>query len=194
QNGVPEYGAAVDPAHNTEEGVMYVWVETRDPNFTTIIPAEDIIEQNGNSYKVKGMASYNKILDKVDYMTIHVGAQEAAGWESGMDNAARFGFIYNIHNMNSQAEDISNPDRNVDQLGRYAASAYGFDNSIKLEGEEWVYSNTSAENLAKLDLAKKDWEVRFAENRTNNNAADGELLGFSMLQESVDQASYMYSD
>lgn len=45
QNGVPEYGAAVDPAHNTEEGVMYVWVETRDPNFTTIIPAEDIIEQ-----------------------------------------------------------------------------------------------------------------------------------------------------
>ncbi len=32
---------------------MYVWVETRDPNFTTIIPAEDIIEQNGNSYKVK---------------------------------------------------------------------------------------------------------------------------------------------
>ncbi|EGQ7740796.1 alpha-glucosidase [Vibrio parahaemolyticus] len=194
QNGVPEYGAAVDPAHNTEEGVMYVWVETRDPNFTTIIPAEDIIEQNGNSYKVKGMASYNKILDEVDYMTIHVGAQEAAGWESGMDNAARFGFIYNIHNMNSQAEDISNPDRNVDQLGRYAASAYGFDNSIKLEGEEWVYSNTSAENLAKLDLAKKDWEVRFAENRTNNNAAEGELLGFSMLQESVDQASYMYSD
>ncbi len=71
------------------------------------------------------MASYNKILDEVDYMTIHVGAQEAAGWESGMDNAARFGFIYNIHNMNSQAEDISNPDRNVDQLGRYAASAYG---------------------------------------------------------------------
>ncbi len=57
-----------------------------------------------------------------------------------------------------------------------------------------MYSNTSAENLAKLDLAKKDWEVRFAENRTNNNAADGELLGFSMLQESVDQASYMYSD
>ena len=41
-----------------------------------------------------------------------------------------------------------------------------------------------------IEAAKKDWEVRFAENRGNND----ELLGFSMLQESVDQASYMYSD
>jgi putative isomerase len=32
--------------------------------------------------------------------------------------------------------------------------------------------------------------VKFAENRSN----DGKLLGYSLLQESVDQASYMYSD
>ncbi|MGF1786674.1 alpha-glucosidase [Photobacterium swingsii] len=194
QNGVPEYGAAVDPAHNTPEGIMYVWVETKDPNFTTIIPAEDIIKKDGDHYQVKGMASYNKILDQVDYMNLEVGAQEAAGWESGMDNAARFGFIYNIHDMNKQATDINNPDKNVDQLGRYAATAHGFDNSMALTNGAWDYTNKDAANLAKLKLAKKDWEVRFAENRANKNDPAGQLLGFSMLQESVDQASYMYSD
>ncbi|MBV8044163.1 alpha-glucosidase [Pluralibacter sp.] len=35
-----------------------------------------------------------------------------------------------------------------------------------------------------------DWTVSFAENRDRN----GTLLGYSLLQESVDQASYMYSD
>lgn len=37
---------------------------------------------------------------------------------------------------------------------------------------------------------REDWQVKFAENR----APDGTLLGYSLLQESVDQASYMYSD
>ena len=37
---------------------------------------------------------------------------------------------------------------------------------------------------------RSDWVVKFAENRSN----DGKLLGYSLLQESVDQASYMYSD
>lgn len=37
---------------------------------------------------------------------------------------------------------------------------------------------------------RSDWTVTFAENRSRN----GTLLGYSLLQESVDQASYMYSD
>ncbi|QUM81246.1 alpha-glucosidase [Moritella sp. 5] len=37
---------------------------------------------------------------------------------------------------------------------------------------------------------RSDWDVAFAQNR----AEDGTLLGYSLLQESVDQASYMYSD
>ncbi|MCP5756986.1 alpha-glucosidase, partial [Klebsiella pneumoniae] len=37
---------------------------------------------------------------------------------------------------------------------------------------------------------RSDWTVKFAENRDR----DGNLLGYSLLQESVDQASYMYSD
>ncbi|EGA68198.1 alpha-glucosidase [Vibrio sinaloensis DSM 21326] len=37
---------------------------------------------------------------------------------------------------------------------------------------------------------RSDWDVAFAQNRS----ANGTLLGYSLLQESVDQASYMYSD
>ncbi|MDO1920586.1 alpha-glucosidase, partial [Escherichia coli] len=35
-----------------------------------------------------------------------------------------------------------------------------------------------------------EWAAEFAENRSQ----EGKLLGYSLLQESVDQASYMYSD
>lgn len=148
-NGVPEYGAAVDPAHNTPDGHMYVWVTTKE-DLVAKFGQENILDKDGDSYQVKGMANYNTILNEVVYDELHVGAQEAAGWESGMDNAARFGFI------------------SPEQLQAYADKYHSGD----------------------LQAAKKDWEVRFAENRGENN----ELLGFSMLQESVDQASYMYSD
>lgn len=159
QNGVPEYGAAVDPAHNTDKADgnrMYVIVTTKEDMVAKFganaIPQKD---SSGaviaNQYQVNGMENYNTILNSVSYSDLHVGAQEAAGWESGMDNAARFGFIYD------------------DQLQAYAEKHY----------------------LGDLNLARKDWQVRFAENRDSKSK---ELLGFSMLQESVDQASYMYSD
>ncbi|MEH6453738.1 MAG: alpha-glucosidase [Psychromonas sp.] len=146
-NGVPEYGAAVDPAHNTADGEMYIWVETEEDLVTKF--GADVIEQNEDWYQVKGLDNYNTILNSVHYTELEVGAQEAAGWESGMDNAARFGFI------------------TEEQLEEYIASGG----------------------------AKEDWQVRFAENHgTESFGQTGTLLGFSMLQESVDQASYMYSD
>ena len=37
---------------------------------------------------------------------------------------------------------------------------------------------------------RSDWDVAFAQ----NHSEDGTLLGYSLMQESVDQASYMYSD
>lgn len=147
KNGVPEYGAAVDPSHNTDDGEMYVWVETKEDLSTKF--GDDVIEVNNNWYKVKGLKNYNTILNEVHYDDLEVGAQEAAGWESGMDNAARFGFI------------------TEEQLAKYIAAG----------GK------------------KEDWQVRFAENHgTKSFGKTGTLLGFSMLQESVDQASYMYSD
>lgn len=158
-NGVPEYGASVDPAHNTDKvdgNRMYVIISTYQ-DMKAKFGADAIAQTNAqgeiipNKYQINGMDNYNTILNEVEYTDLHVGAQEAAGWESGMDNAARFGFIYD------------------EQLQIYA--------NKKHQG-----------NLA---AARKDWQVRFAENR---DATSNELLGFSMLQESVDQASYMYSD
>ncbi|WP_269936016.1 alpha-glucosidase [Serratia liquefaciens] len=126
-NGVPEYGATRDKAHNTPDGRML---------FT--------VKRGQHEQKLAGLNNYERVVRSGRFDSIEIPAQVAASWESGRDNAAAFGFI------------------DPDQLARYLA-----------QGGK-----------------RQDWQVKFAENR----AADGTLLGYSLLQESVDQASYMYSD
>ena len=126
-NGVPEYGATRDKAHNTPDGKMIFTVRRGD-----------------KEQKMTGLENYSRVLRSGRYDSIDIPAQVAASWESGRDDASVFGFI------------------DPDQLQRY----------IDKGGK------------------REDWQVLFAENR----AADGTLLGYSLLQESVDQASYMYSD
>lgn len=126
-NGVPEYGATRDKAHNTDSGEMLFTVKNGDKEET-----------------LSGLKNYANITRKGQYDSLTIPAQEAAGWESGRDDAAVFGFI------------------DKDQLDKYVASG----------GK------------------RSDWTVSFAENRDKN----GNLLGYSLLQESVDQTSYMYSD
>ncbi|CAI0822284.1 alpha-glucosidase [Serratia quinivorans] len=126
-NGVPEYGATRDKAHNTPDGRMLFTVKRGQQEKT-----------------LAGLNNYDRVVASGRYDSIEIPAQVAASWESGRDDAAAFGFI------------------DPDQLARYLA-----------QGGK-----------------RQDWQVIFAENR----AADGTLLGYSLLQESVDQASYMYSD
>ena len=126
-NGVPEYGATRDKAHNTDSGDMLFTVKKGDKEET-----------------LSGLKNYAAVISKGQYDSLTIPAQEAAGWESGRDDAAVFGFI------------------DKDQLDKYVANG----------GK------------------RSDWVVKFAENRSH----DGKLLGYSLLQESVDQASYMYSD
>lgn len=126
-NGVPEYGATRDKAHNTPDGQML---------FT--------VKRGQHQQKLAGLNNYSRVVRSGLFDSIEIPAQVAASWESGRDDAAAFGFI------------------DPDQLARYLA-----------QGGK-----------------RQDWQVKFAENR----AADGTLLGYSLLQESVDQASYMYSD
>ena len=126
-NGVPEYGATRDKAHNTESGEMLFTVK------------------KGNKEETQsGLNNYARVVEKGQYDSLEIPAQVAASWESGRDDAAVFGFI------------------DKEQLDKYVASG----------GK------------------RSDWTVKFAENRSQ----DGTLLGYSLLQESVDQASYMYSD
>jgi putative isomerase len=127
RNGVPEYGATRDKAHNTAKGEMI---------FT--------VKRGSKEQKMAGLDNYNRVLRSGKYDSIDIPAQVAASWESGRDDASVFGFI------------------DPDQLQRY------LDKGGKRE----------------------DWQVLFAENRDSS----GSLVGFSLLQESVDQASYMYSD
>ncbi|MFA0440289.1 alpha-glucosidase [Vibrio sp. 10N.286.49.C2] len=198
-NGVPEYGAAVDPAHNTDDGRMYirVWTEQSD-ELVNLVGSENLeqIDVDGDAirYKVIGVSSYNKVLDNYEELGIYGysnGAQTATSWESGMDDAARFGFIHDLAKTNSRDWITDNSYAvEYNQLGRYANAHYGFNNVLVGNVEDWVYADQSDENLTKLRDARKDWQVRFGENRNTDNA----LVGFSMLQESVDQASYMYSD
>ncbi|EOR5566224.1 alpha-glucosidase [Escherichia coli] len=126
-NGVPEYGATRDKAHNTESGEMLFMVKKSDKEETQ-----------------SGLNNYARVVEKGQYDSLEIPAQVAASWESGRDDAAVFGFI------------------DKEQLDKYVASG----------GK------------------RSDWTVKFAENRSQ----DGTLLGYSLLQESVDQASYMYSD
>lgn len=126
-NGVPEYGATRDKAHNTADGQML---------FT--------VKRGEHEQALHGLKNYDQLLHSGKYDSIEIPAQVAASWESGRDDAAAFGFI------------------DADQLANY----------VEQGGK------------------KQDWQVKFAENR----AQDGTLLGYSLLQESVDQASYMYSD
>lgn len=126
-NGVPEYGATVDKAHNTRDGKLIFKVKT---------PA---------GWQTKyGLKSYKAYLNDEKILEIKAPAQTAASWESGRDDAAVFGFI------------------NTEQLKQY----------IQTGGKA------------------TDWHVSFAQNRDSSGA----LVGYSLLQESVDQASYMAAD
>ncbi|WP_417624266.1 alpha-glucosidase [Paremcibacter congregatus] len=87
-NGLLEYGATVDPAHNTADGQLIFRVKGA--------PAADVTgctALQDDWFRCRGKDRYEAVLQTKKYTELHSGAQVAAGWESGMDNAARFGFI-----------------------------------------------------------------------------------------------------
>ena len=75
-NGVPEYGATRDKAHNTPDGRML---------FT--------VKRGQREQTLAGLDNYDRIVREGQYDSIVIPAQTAASWESGRDDAAVFGFI-----------------------------------------------------------------------------------------------------
>ncbi|MGL5707274.1 MAG: alpha-glucosidase, partial [Aeromonas sp.] len=108
RNGIIEYGATNHVEHNDENGNITFMVQ-----YANGIPAELDLSRctadKENWYACSGMALYQQVLSVGGYSDMDIGAQHGAGWESGMDNAARFGFI------------------NQDQLQRYADKTYNGD-------------------------------------------------------------------
>ncbi|MBZ6065217.1 alpha-glucosidase [Aeromonas schubertii] len=147
RNGIIEYGATRHVEHNDEQGNITFKVQ-----YNAGVPAgldlSSCRAEEENWYACAGMELYQQVLAKGGYDDMDIGAQHGAGWESGMDNAARFGFI------------------NPDQLQRYADATYGGD----------------------LNKARQDWNVFFFENHDEGN---GELVGFSIDQESVELNAYL---
>lgn len=146
KNGLVEYGATKHPAHNNKQGqITFKVTYTKEPAETRMLSQCKVAQEN--TYYCFGMKNYEAVLAYGKYLALDIGVQHAAGWESGMDNAARFGFI------------------NQEQLQNYANN--------KSKGD--------------IEQARKDWQVRFFENKGEDN----NLLGYSINQESVELNSYL---
>jgi putative isomerase len=93
QNGLAEYGATAHPLHNDAQGNIIFDLQPV-ANTELANSAEQqckILKEDW--YRCSGMALYESVLTSAEYTALDIGAQHGAGWESGMDNAARFGFI-----------------------------------------------------------------------------------------------------
>lgn len=145
KNGLVEYGATKHRYHNDSDGQLLFSVRFDRDSANVGLPNCEF--KKDDWYQCYGISTYEKLLERGAYIGLDIGAQHGAGWESGMDNAARFGFINNA------------------QLNAYAVKYHQGD----------------------MDKAKGDWQVRFFENRNTQ----GELLGFSINQESVELNSYL---
>ncbi len=146
QNGLVEYGATKHRNHNDEQGNITFKVRYAA---TAKMPKhiKKCKQENKLWFHCSGIKAYHHVLDWANYEKIDIGAQHGVGWESGMDNAGRFGFI------------------NKEQLQHYANKYYQGD----------------------IKHARVDWQVSFFENRNSQ----GQLLGFSINQESVELNSYL---
>jgi len=128
RNGLVEYGATKHRYHNNESGEITFSVQYKKP----IDKASFLVNcktKADNWYKCTGMNLYQNILADGTYSSLDIGAQHGAAWESGMDNAARFGFI------------------EPTQLAAYAAKNY--QGNIELARQDWqvmFYENKSEKN------------------------------------------------
>jgi putative isomerase len=148
-NGLVEYGATKHRYHNDENGHITFKVKYKaEDKKGKLLEQCELKEDKWNH--CTGMDVYQNIVVDGKYSALDIGAQHGAAWESGMDNAARFGFISDS------------------QLKTYAAKNYQGD----------------------LQRARKDWQVMFYENLSTK----GELLGFSINQESVELNTYLANE
>lgn len=94
-NGLIEYGATRHRFHNDEQGNIRFsvsYAEQPNDNLFKALTTHCQLKNELN-YQCFGQDIYQQVIENAQYQTLDIGAQHGAGWESGMDNAARFGFI-----------------------------------------------------------------------------------------------------
>jgi len=125
-----EYGATKHPKHNDKQGNIRFSVRYKNNDNSKENKALKQCQKTENNwYHCSGISLYQQILLQANYDELDIGAQHGAAWESGMDNAARFGFI------------------NQEQLSRYADKHYA--GNLKRARQDWqvmFYENRSANN------------------------------------------------
>ncbi len=142
RNGIVEYGASLHRSHNSIDGRLLF--SARLIEESPVIGGRP--DEDGWSHMC-GLEHYQQLIIDNNYTDITVPAQVAASWESGMDDAARFGFIES------------------DQMMQYAGCS--------LNGD--------------IDSARIHWQPDFFQ----SSGSDGEGLGFTIGQESVDINAYL---
>lgn len=126
-NGLVEYGATKHALHNNDQDKITFSVKY-SANSKPAIDLTQCQRQKDARYQCLGMNTYQAVLKAGQYLELDIGAQHAAGWESGMDNAARFGFIDDT------------------QLQAYAESNY--QGNLELARQDWqvnFFANKNAD-------------------------------------------------
>lgn len=86
RNGLVEFGATNHPEHNNRQGELKFILKTQEPVW------QQRCARNGDqALTCFGIALYQEAQEQG--LEVFAPAQEGTGYESGMDNAARFGFI-----------------------------------------------------------------------------------------------------
>ncbi len=93
KNGLVEYGATLHRFHNDNNSNMVFNLQVEHSLPSQLKSQCKSLQDNW--YQCTGISSYREVIHSIDYLAIDIGVQHGAGWESGMDNAARFGFISN---------------------------------------------------------------------------------------------------
>lgn len=129
QNGLVEYGATKHPLHNNELDQLTFSVSYNDLDESDNVDLSNCENIAKNELKCAGERLYQQIIKNGKYSKLDIGAQHGAAWESGMDNAARFGFI------------------TEQQLQAYAKTNYN--NDIKRARNDWqvmFFENRDSDN------------------------------------------------
>ncbi|WP_342114242.1 alpha-glucosidase [Pseudoduganella sp. OTU4001] len=179
QNGLAEYGATVHPRHNDDSGRLRFRVKPLSAE-----PLDGCSAGKNGMLDCLGVAAYNRIVDRGQYAAIDLPLQHAAGWESGMDNAARFGFIEaaalqryadNAHGgdlaaarRDWQVRVVENRDRSGKLLG-YSIDQESVDLNAFLYREKLVLADI-AQALGDQDAAR-DWRAQASKLRGLINAS-----------------------
>lgn len=151
-NGLVEFGATSHPEHHNPQGDLKFSVNTTNPHWQ-----QQCTAAGTQQLVCYGMALYKQA--QQEGLEVFAPAQEGTGYESGMDNAARFGFI-----EPEQLEQNAKQYHQGDLTRARAAWQVGFFENRNAEGKLLAYSmNQESVDLNAFMYADKLYLAQIAQ-------------------------------